>query len=126
MAAKLPELRGGSNRDLLSCLLAGREVVQLRDLAEEAGLGRDYYDESRIYMELHHAERLIDAGYRLVVVPALSGAVNVALFVRDQWDVDASTEAVDPAMRPYLADGDPLMALLVGRAHRASRCSLEH
>lgn len=124
MTARLVGLRGRSNRDLLACLLAGRQVVQLRDLAEEAGLGRDYYDPGSIYMELHHAERLMDAGYSPVVVPALSGAVNVVLFVRGPWPVDASAAAPDPALRPYLADGDPLMALLVGRAQgAASRAS---
>jgi hypothetical protein len=126
MAGRPAARPGDANRDMLACLLAGRPAVQLRDLAEEAGLGRDYYDESRIYMELHHAERLLDAGYRPVVVPALSGAVNVILFVRGPWPVDASVAAPDPAMRPYLADGDPLMALLVGRAQRATSRAAGH
>lgn len=120
MAAKPGQVPGDANRALMACLLAGRPVVQLRDLAEEAGLGRDYYDEGRIYMELHHAERLMDAGYRPVLLPALSGAVRVVVFVRGPWAVDAAAGAVPAAMRPYLADGDPLMALLVGRALRAS------
>lgn len=126
MAGKPVVAPGDANRALMACLLAGRPVVQLRDLAEEAGLGRDYYDEGRIYMELHHAERLMGAGYRLVLLPALSGAVRVVVFVRGPWAVDAAADAVPAAMLPYLADGDPLMALLVSRALRASADGAKH
>lgn len=99
----------------LARYLAGRPVVQLKDLAVEAGLGADYYADS-IYMELHHAEKLIDIGYRAVVVPALSGALSVLVLVRKPWPVDRGT--VHPRLLPYLEDGDPLMALLVGRVQR--------
>jgi len=99
----------------LARYLAGRPVVQLKDLAVEAGLGADYYADS-IYMELHHAEKLIDIGYRPVVVPTLSGALGVLVLVRKPWPVDRG--AVHPRLLPYLADGDPLMALLVGRVQR--------
>lgn len=126
MAGKPTTSPGDANRALMACLLAGRPVVQLRDLAEEAGLGRDYYDEGRVYMELQHAERLMDAGYRPVLVPALSGAVSVVVFARGPWAVDAAAEAASAAMLPYLADGDPLMALLVGRAQRSSSESADH
>jgi len=110
----------------LARLLAGRPVVQLRDLAEEAGLGRDYYDDGLIYMEIAHAERLIDVGYRPVVVPAASGAANVLVFVRGPWPVDAHAGAIHPRLRPYLVDGDPLMALLVGRAQREINLARTH
>jgi hypothetical protein len=99
----------------LARYLAGRPVVQLKDLAVEAGLGADYYADS-IYMELHHAEKLIDIGYRPVVVPALSGALGVLVLVRKPWPVDRG--AMHPRLLPYLEDGDPLMALLVGRVQR--------
>lgn len=99
----------------LARYLAGRPVVQLKDLAVEAGLGADYYADS-IYMELHHAEKLIDIGYRPVVVPALSGALGVLVLVRKPWPVDRGT--VHPRLLPYLEDGDLLMALLVGRVQR--------
>ena len=99
----------------LARYLAGRPVVQLKDLAVEVGLGADYYADS-VYMELHHAEKLIDIGYRPVVVPALSGALGVLVLVRKPWPVDRGT--VHPRLLPYLEDGDPLMALLVGRVKR--------
>lgn len=99
----------------LARYLAGRPVVQLKDLAVEAGLGTDYYADS-VYMELHHAEKLIDIGYRPVVVPAMSGALGVLVLVRKPWPVDRGT--VHPRLLPYLEDGDPLMALLVGRVQR--------
>ena len=97
--------------------LAGRPVVQTKDLAVEAGHGADYYADS-VYMAVHHAERLLDIGYRPVVVPAMSGAVNVLILVRKPWPVDARAGAINPRFLPYLEDGDPLMALLVGRAQR--------
>lgn len=99
----------------LARYLAGRPVVQLKDLAVEAALGADYYADS-VYMELHHAEKLIDIGYRPVVVPTMSGTLGVLVLVRKPWPVDRGT--VHPRLLPYLEDGDPLMALLVGRVQR--------
>jgi hypothetical protein len=117
---------GDANRAMVVRVLAGRPVVQLTDLAEEAGLGRDYYDDGLIYLELAHAERLIDAGYRPVIVPVLSGALGVLVFVRGPWPLDAHTGAIHPRLRPYLEDGDPLMALLVGRAQREINLARTH
>ncbi len=97
--------------------LAGRPVIQVKDLWAEAGLGADRYA-GHIYMEAHHAERLLDIGYRAVVVPAMSGALGVLLLVRGPWPVDGRAGAVHPRLLPYLQAGDPLMALLVGRAQR--------
>ena len=100
--------------------LAGRPVIQTKDLAVEAGLGADYYADN-VYMEAHHAERLLDIGYRPVIVPAMSGAANVLIFVRGPWPVDARAGPIHPRLLPYLEDGDPLMARLVGRVHREMR-----
>lgn len=97
--------------------LAGRPVIQVKDLWAEAGLGADRYA-GNVFMEAHHAERLLDIGYRPVVVPAMSDAVNVLIFVRKTWPVDAHAGAIHPRLLPYLVDGDPLMALLVGRVQR--------
>ncbi len=99
--------------------LAGRPVVQLKDFAIEAGLGDDHYGDN-VYMQAHHAEKLLDLGYLPVVVPAISGAANVLIFVREPWPLDAHAGEVHPRLRPYLEDGDPLMALLVYRAQRDS------
>ncbi len=99
----------------LARYLAGRPVIQTKDLAIEAALGADYYADS-IDMEVHHAERLFDIGYRPVVVPAMSGTLGVLTLVRQPWPVDKGT--VHPRLLPYLEDGDPLMALLVGRVQR--------
>lgn len=98
----------------LSLLFAGRPVVQVKDLLQEAGLSNAGHP----YVEEHCADKLMHLGYRPVVVPALSGRLGVLLFVRDSWSQDA--HAMDPGFRPYLEDGDPLMALLVGRAQRDS------
>ena len=99
--------------------LAGSPVVQVKDLWVEAGLGADRYAD-HVYMQAHHAERLLDLGYRPVVVSAMSGAANVLIFVREPWPLDALVGAVHPRLLPYLEDGDPLMALLVYRAQRDS------
>ena len=97
--------------------LAGARVVQLKDLWVTAGLDADCYADN-VYMQVHHADRLLDLGYRPLVVQAVSGAANVLLFVRGPWPLDAHAGAVHPRLLPYLEDGDPLMALLVGRAQR--------
>lgn len=97
--------------------LAGRPAVQLKDLWIEAGIDPARYADN-IHMKLHHAERLIRLGYRPVAVPALSGALAVAVFVREPWPED---EHFHPRLAPYLEDGDPLMALLVGRVQRDMR-----
>lgn len=111
---------GKAYRVRLARHLAGRPVIQTKDLAVEAGLGADYYADS-VYMEAHHAERLLDIGYRPVIVPAVSGAANVLIFVRGPWPVDSGAGAIHPRLLPYLEDGDPLMVLLVGRVHREMR-----
>lgn len=95
--------------------LAGRPVIQVKDLWAEAGLGADRYVDN-VYMAAHHAEKLLDIGYRPVVVSALSGALGVLVLIRKPWPVDRG--AVHPRLLPYLEDGDPLMALLVGRVQR--------
>lgn len=112
-----PALNRGAKayRVRLARYLAGRPVVQLKDLWAEAGLGADRYADN-VYMAAHHAEKLLDIGYRPVVVPAMSGALGVLVLVRKPWPVDGG--AVHPRLLPYLEDGDPLMALLVGRAQR--------
>ena len=107
---------GKAYRVRLARHLAGRPVIQVKDLAAEAGLGADYYTADSIYMAVHHADRLLDIGYRPVVIPAMSGTLGVLILVRKPWPVDRG--AVHPRLRPYLEDGDPLMALLVGRAQR--------
>lgn len=108
---------GKAYRVRLARHLAGRPVIQVKDLAAAAGLGADYYADN-VHMALHHAERLLDIGYRPVVVPTMSGAANVLILVRKPWPVDPRAGAVHPRLLTYLEDGDPLMALLVGRVHR--------
>lgn len=110
----------------LARYLAGRPVIQVKDLATEAGLGADYYTADHIYMAVHHAEKLLDIGYWPVVVPAMSGAINVLLLVRKPWPVDGRAGAIHPRLLPYLEDGDPLMTLLVYRAQRASMTKEPH
>lgn len=95
--------------------LAGRPVIQVKDLWAEAGLGADRYADN-VHMAAHHVEKLLYIGYRPVVVPAMSGALGVLILVRKPWPVDRLP--VHPRLMPYLEDGDPLMALLVGRAQR--------
>lgn len=107
--------RAKAYRVRLARYLAGRPVIQVKDLWAEAGLGADRYADN-VYMEAHHAEKLIDIGYRPVFVPAMSGALGVLVLVRKPWPVDRGT--VHPRLLPYLEDGDPLMALLVGRVQR--------
>ncbi|MFT4159604.1 hypothetical protein [Shinella sp.] len=107
--------RAKAQRVRLARYLASRPVIQVKDLWVEAGLGADRYADS-VYMAAHHAEKLLDIGYRPVVVPAMSGAANVMIFVRKSWPVDRVE--VHPRLLPYLEDGDPLMALLVGRVQR--------
>lgn len=99
-------------RARLSLLFAGRPVLQVKDLLAEAGLS----DVGDPYIEEHYADKLMRLGYRPTVVPALSGRLGVLLFVRDPRPQGAP--ATDPRFLPYLEDGDPLMALLVGRAQR--------
>lgn len=108
---------GKAYRVRLARYLTGRPVIQVKDLWAEAGLGADRYADN-VYMEVRHAERLLDIGYRPVVVPAMSGAANILIFVRKPWPVDVRAGAIHPRFLPYLEDGDPLMALLVGRAQR--------
>ncbi len=103
---------------MMGCL-AGCPVVQIKDLWVEAGLDADRYAD-HVYMQAYHAERLLNLGYRPVVIPAMSGAANVLIFVREPWALDAHAGTVHPRLRPYLEDGDPLMALLVYRAQRDS------
>lgn len=100
----------------LSLLFAGRPVVQVKDLLLEAGLSNAGHP----YVEEHYADKLMHLGYRPVVVPALSGRLGVLLFVRGPWPLDAHAGPVHPRLLPYLEDGDPPMALLVGRAQRDS------
>lgn len=114
-----------ANRARLMGYLAGRPVVQIRDLWAEAGLGRDRYAGNE-YMELVHAERLLGLGYCPVVIPAASGAANVLVFVRGPWPLDAHTGTIHPRLRSYLEDGDPLMALLVGRVQREMNLAAAH
>lgn len=73
--------RGKAYRARMMGYLAGRRVVQVKDLWVEAGIDPDYYGDN-VYMEAHHAERLLDIGYRAVVVPAMSGALGVLILVR--------------------------------------------
>lgn len=107
--------RAKAYRVRLARYLAGRPVIQVKDLWAEAGFGADRYADN-VYMAAHHAERLLGIGYRPVVVPAMSGALGVLILVRKPWPVDRG--AVHPRLLPYLEDGDPLMALLVGRVQR--------
>lgn len=104
-----------AQRVRLARYLAGRPVIQVKDLWAEAGLGADRYADN-VHMAAHHAEKLLNIGYRPVVVPAMSGAFGALILVRKPWLVDRG--AVHPRLLPYLEDGDPLMALLVGRAQR--------
>ena len=118
MATKLGRIPGEANRTLLANLLAGRPVVQLKDLWIEAGLDPDDYADHP-HMRDCHRRRLEDAGYRAIMLPAPSGAVTA--FVRGPWPSDAHARPVPAGLRAYLEDGDPLMALLVGRvAHRVA------
>lgn len=96
-------------REKLRWLLAGRPVIQVRDLWVEAGLDRDCYADTPL--ESYHLARLIEAGYRPVSVPVL---------IRAPWAADSFAGAIDLGFLPYLEDGDPLMALLVYRAQRES------
>lgn len=107
--------RAKAQRVRLARYLAGRPVVQVKDLWAEAGLGADRHADN-VYMAAHHAEKLLDIGYRPIVVPALSGTLGVLVLVRKPWPVDRG--AVHPRLLPYLEDGDPLMALLVGHVQR--------
>lgn len=109
--------RNKAYRVRLARYLAGRPVVQVKDLWIEAGLGTDRYA-GNIFMEAHHAERLLDIGYRPVVVPAISGGLGVLILVRKPWPVDGRAGEIHPRLLPYIEDGDPLMALLVHRVHR--------
>lgn len=97
--------------------LAGRQVIQVKDLWLAAGLDPHRYADNE-YMELHHAEVLLKLGYRPVVVPALSGRLSVLVLVRDPW---ISEGIGGDGFERFLGDGDPLMALLVGRARRVQR-----
>ena len=105
-------------RERLMRLLAGRPVIQVRDLWVEAGLDRDCYADTPL--ESYHLARLIEAGYRPVSVPVLSGTHRTLLLVRGPWASDSFEGAIDPGFLPYLEDGDPLIALLVHRAQRES------
>jgi hypothetical protein len=66
-------------------------------------------------MRACHRRGLEEAGYRAIWLPAPSGAASVLAFVRGAWPSDAHACKVPPEPLPYLEDGDPLMALLVGR-----------
>jgi len=105
-------------REKLRWLLAGRPVIQVRDLWVEAGLDRDCYVDTPL--ERYHLARLIEAGYRPLSIPVLSGTHRTLLLVRDPWASDSFAGTVDPGLLAYLEDGDPLMALLVHRAQRES------
>lgn len=105
-------------REKLRWLLAGRPVIQVRDLWVEAGLDRDCYADTPL--ERYHLARLIEAGYRPVSVPVLSGTHRTFVLIRAPWAADSFAGTVDPGFLPYLEDGDPLMALLVYRAQRES------
>jgi hypothetical protein len=105
-------------REKLRWLLAGRPVIQVRDLWVEAGLDRDCYADTPL--ESYHLARLIEVGYRPVAVRALSGTHRTFVLIRAPWAADSFVGAIDPGFLPYLEDGDPLMALLVYRAQRES------
>jgi hypothetical protein len=107
--------RNKAYRERLARYLFGRPVIQVKDLWVEAGLDADRYAEN-VFMAGYHAERLLNIGYRPVVVPAMSGALGVLILVRKPWPQDKVK--VHPRLLPYLEDGDPLMALLVGRVQR--------
>lgn len=104
----------------LRLLFAGRPVVQVKDIRVEAGLGTERYDGDD-YVWSCYAEKLVRLGYRPVAVRAMSGAVEVLIYVRGPWPEDAAAPAIHPRLLPYLEDGDPLMALLVGRVQRETK-----
>ncbi|QPC87506.1 hypothetical protein GA830_12690 [Mesorhizobium sp. NBSH29] len=91
--------RSKAHRARMMGCLAGCPVVQVKDLWVEAGLDLDRYADD-VYMQVHHAERLLNLGYRPVVIPAMSGAANVLIFVREPWALDAHAGAVHPRLRP--------------------------
>jgi hypothetical protein len=113
-----------SYMEKLMCLLAGRPVIQVKDLWAEAGIDRNRYADTP--MESHHLARLVEAGYRPVSVPVFSDSHQTFLLVRGHWASDAFTRAVDPGFVPYLEDGDRLMTLLVQRAQRERSQSESH
>ncbi|WP_174801463.1 hypothetical protein [Martelella limonii] len=105
-------------REKLRWLLAGRPVIQVRDLWVEAGLDRNCY--AGTPLESYHHARLIEAGYRPVSLPVLSGTHHTFVLVRSPCTSHSFASAIDPGFLPYLEDGDPLMALLVYRAQKES------